>query len=119
MLACRSVLADLDEVPTLIFDEIDAGIGGRAGVAIGRRLARLASTRQVLVVTHLPQIASFADRHVRVRKREGTASVAVLDGDERIVELSRMLSGLPGSDAAAGHAEELLQEAGRAKASAR
>ena len=68
MLACRSVLADLDEVPTLVFDEVDAGIGGRAGLAVGRRLARLARDRQVLVVTHLPQIACFADRHVRVRK---------------------------------------------------
>ncbi len=68
MLACRSVLVDLDDVPTLIFDEVDAGIGGRAGVAVGRRLANLALGRQVVVVTHLPQIASFADRHIRVRK---------------------------------------------------
>ena len=65
MLACRSVLADLDEVGTLVFDEVDAGIGGQAGLAVGRRLARLASGRQVLVVTHLPQIACFADRHLR------------------------------------------------------
>jgi DNA repair protein RecN (Recombination protein N) len=64
MLACRSVLADADDVPTLVFDEIDAGIGGEAGLAVGRRLARLARDRQVIVVTHLPQIACFADRHV-------------------------------------------------------
>jgi DNA repair protein RecN (Recombination protein N) len=111
MLACRSVLADLDEVPTLVFDEIDAGIGGEAGVAVGRRLARIAATRQVLVVTHLPQIAAFADRHFSVTKREGTASVSVLDPDARVAELSRMLAGLPESANAAGHAQELLAEA--------
>jgi DNA repair protein RecN (Recombination protein N) len=116
MLACRSVLVDLDDVPTLIFDEVDAGIGGRAGVAVGRRLARLAERRQVIVVTHLPQIASFADRHVRVRKDGGTASVEVLDDETRVAELSRMLAGLPESDSAAAHAEELLAEAGRTKA---
>ncbi len=115
MLACRSVLVDLDAVPTLVFDEVDTGIGGRAGVAVGRRLAALARTRQVVVVTHLPQIASFADRHVRVEKRRGRASVEVLDDAGRVQELTRMLSGLPGSAAAATHAEELLAEAGRAK----
>jgi len=118
MLACRSVLADLDEVPTLVFDEVDAGIGGRAGLAVGRRLARLARDRQVLVVTHLPQIACFADRHVRVRKEEGIAMIEVLDDHERVVELSRMLAGLDGSQAAEGHAEELLTEAERVKAGA-
>src|SRR5262245_33256772 len=115
MLACRSVLLDLDDVPTLIFDEVDAGIGGLAGVAVGRRLAALAAERQVVVVTHLPQIASFADRHIRIRKDSGVASVEVLDDAGRVAELSRMLAGLPGSDAAAAHAEELLAEAGRAK----
>lgn len=116
MLALRSVLIDLDDTPTLVFDEVDAGIGGRAGVAVGRRLARIAARRQVLVVTHLPQIAAFADRHIRVEKDGGTAKVEVLDDAGRVAELSRMLSGLPGSDAAATHAEELLLEAGRAKA---
>jgi DNA repair protein RecN (Recombination protein N) len=116
MLACRSVLVDLDDVPTLVFDEVDAGIGGRAGVAVGRRLAALGRSRQVLVVTHLPQIASFADRHVVVTKRDGRASVSVLDDAGRVAELTRMLAGSPGSDAAAAHAEELLAEAGRAKA---
>jgi DNA repair protein RecN (Recombination protein N) len=116
MLACRSVLVDLDDVPTLVFDEVDNGIGGRAGVAVGRRLAALGRSRQVLVVTHLPQIASFADRHVVVEKGDGRASVAVLDDAGRVRELTRMLAGLPGSDAAATHAEELLAEAGRAKA---
>jgi len=82
MLACRSVMADLDEVPTLVFDEVDAGIGGEAGLAVGRRLARLAEGRQVLVVTHLPQIACFADRHILVEKEAGTATVRPLSDDE-------------------------------------
>ena len=96
MLACRSVLVDLDDVPTLIFDEVDAGIGGLAGVAVGRRLANLALSRQVVVVTHLPQIASFADRHPRPqggRDRLGRGA----GRRRRVEELSRMLAGLPGS----------------------
>jgi DNA repair protein RecN (Recombination protein N) len=116
MLACRSVLADLDDVPTLVFDEIDAGIGGEAGLAVGRRLARLSATRQVLVVTHLPQIACFADLHVRVRKRDGDASAHVLDAAQRISELSRMLAGMESSSHALSHAEELLDEAARVRA---
>jgi DNA repair protein RecN (Recombination protein N) len=115
MLACRSVLADLDDVPTLVFDEVDAGIGGQAGLAVGRRLARLAVTRQVVVVTHLPQIACFADRHVRVRKEDGVAQLDVLDDQERIRELSRMLAGLEASEHGASHAEELLAEAARSR----
>jgi DNA repair protein RecN (Recombination protein N) len=115
MLACRTVLVDLDDVPTLVFDEVDQGIGGRAGVAVGRRLVRLAARRQVVVVTHLPQIAAFADRHVAVRKRSGVAEVEALDDAGRVAELSRMLSGLPETDAAATHAEELLAEAAKAR----
>ena len=118
MLACRSVLVDLDDIPTLVFDEVDAGIGGAAGLAVGRRLARLAQTRQVIVVTHLPQIACFADRHIRVRKGGGTATAQVLDDRERVAELSRMLAGLAESESAVSHAEELLEEAAKAKASA-
>lgn len=114
MLACRTVLADLDDVPTLVFDEVDAGIGGRAGVAVGRRLARVARTRQVLVVTHLPQIACFADRHFRVTKDKGTAAVTALHDAGRVEELSRMLSGMP-TEEAATHAEQLLAEAAREK----
>jgi DNA repair protein RecN (Recombination protein N) len=115
MLACRSVLADLDDVPTLVFDEVDAGIGGQAGLAVGRRLARLAMTRQVVVVTHLPQIACFADQHIRVRKEEGVAQLDVLEDRERIPELSRMLAGLEASEHGASHAEELLAEAARSR----
>ena len=116
MLVCRSVLADLDDVPTLVFDEIDAGIGGEAGLAVGRRLARLATIRQVLVVTHLPQIACFADLHVRIRKDGGAAIAEVLDDAERVVELSRMLAGMETSTHALSHAEELLGEAARVRA---
>lgn len=115
MLACRSVLADLDDVPTLVFDEVDAGIGGKAGLAVGRRLATLARDRQVLVVTHLPQIACFADRHVRVAKRAGTATVDVLSHEHRVAELSRMLAGLDESATAVSHVEELLAEATKLK----
>ena len=118
MLACRSVLVDVDDVPTLVFDEVDAGIGGAAGLAVGRRLARLARGRQVIVVTHLPQIACFADLHVEVRKDGGTATVRSLDDRARVAELSRMLAGLAESDSALSHAEELLDEAARAKTSA-
>jgi DNA repair protein RecN (Recombination protein N) len=114
MLACRTILADLDDVSTLVFDEVDAGIGGRAGVAVGRRLARLGRSRQVLVVTHLPQIACFADRHFRVTKEAGTARVSALQGSARVQELSRMLSGMP-TEEAASHAEQLLAEAAREK----
>jgi len=119
MLACRSVLAALDDVPTLVFDEIDAGIGGEAGLAVGRRLARLATSHQVLVVTHLPQIACFADLHVGVRKRDGAATARVLDGADRVAELSRMLAGMEASEHALSHAEELLDEADRVRAEAR
>ncbi|GIU99709.1 MAG: DNA repair protein RecN [Actinomycetota bacterium] len=119
MLACRSAVADLDDVPTLVFDEVDQGIGGEAALAVGRRLARLAERRQVLVVTHLPQIAAFADHHVLVDKRAGTAAVRVLTGRERVVELARMLAGMPGSRGAIAHAEELLEEVARLRARGR
>jgi DNA repair protein RecN (Recombination protein N) len=106
MLACRSVLADLDDVGTLVFDEVDAGIGGRAAAAVGQRLAKLAETRQVLVVTHLAQIAAHADRHFRVSKEAGTTSVDVLDDEERSAELARMLGGQI-SEVSLAHAREL------------
>jgi DNA repair protein RecN (Recombination protein N) len=98
---------------------VDAGIGGEAGLAVGRRLARLAAGRQVLVVTHLPQIACFADRHVRITKDDGTATAEVLDDAGRAEELSRMLAGLTGSEHAISHAEELLAEADRIRAERR
>jgi len=119
MLAVEVVLAGADPVATMVFDEVDAGIGGRAAVEVGRRLARLARTAQVLVVTHLPQVAAFADRHLRVEKsRDGSvvrSGVTTLDDAGRVVELSRMLAGLEDSALARGHAEELLAVAAAAK----
>jgi DNA repair protein RecN (Recombination protein N) len=112
MLALEVVLADVGEAATLVFDEVDAGVGGRAAVEVGRRLARLARTHQVICVTHLPQVAAFADAHVRVAKSgDGSVTVtdvAVLDDTDRVIELSRMLGGLAESDLAQGHARELL-----------
>ena len=122
-LALRLALADADDVDVLVFDEIDAGIGGATGLAVGRKLAALARGRQVLCVTHLAQIAAFADQHVVVTKDPDAAvtvaSVRVLDDNDRVDELSRMLSGTPGSVAATVHARELLTLArGRAVAPA-
>lgn len=116
MLALEVVLADADTVPTLVFDEVDAGVGGRAAVEIGRRLARLARTHQVVVVTHLPQVAAYADRHLTVDKgsRDGglTRSDLRTVGDhERVVELARMLAGLDSTETGRAHAEELLATA--------
>jgi DNA repair protein RecN (Recombination protein N) len=103
--------------PVLVFDEVDAGIGGEAAVAVGRALAALAPTHQVLVVTHLPQVAAHAHSQVAVSKHDDTdvtVSVArLLDDDERVLELSRMLSGNTQSDASREHAAELLHSAGR------
>ena len=111
MLACRSVLAELDDVPTLVFDEVDAGVGGRAAASVGRRLASLAATRQVIVVTHLAQIAAHADRHFVVTKEGGAASVQPLGDADRPAELARMLSG-DVTDVSLAHARDLIQ-AGR------
>ncbi|HET7900336.1 MAG TPA: hypothetical protein VFL59_04060, partial [Candidatus Nanopelagicales bacterium] len=112
MLAVEVVLAGSDPVATLVFDEVDAGVGGKAAVEVGRRLARLGRSSQVLVVTHLPQVAAFADRHVVVEKSDDgrvTASqLRAVDDAERVRELARMLAGLEGSEHAAAHAQELL-----------
>ena len=116
MLALEVALAGADPVPTMVFDEVDAGVGGRAAVEIGRRLARLANSHQVIVVTHLPQVAAYADRHLVVDKsnRDGgkaRSRVRTLGEDERIVELARMLAGLDDTDTGRAHAEELLEAA--------
>jgi DNA repair protein RecN (Recombination protein N) len=115
MLALEVVLAGADAVPTFVFDEVDAGVGGRAAVEVGRRLAALASTSQVLVVTHLPQVAAFADRHLVVHREGGSTGVRRVEGEERLVELSRMLGGLAESQLGRDHAEELLAAATAAK----
>ncbi|NKQ28865.1 DNA repair protein RecN [Streptomyces galbus] len=115
MLAVEVVFAGTDPVPTYLFDEVDAGVGGKAAVEIGRRLARLARTAQVVVVTHLPQVAAFADRQLLVEKtNDGSVTrsgVKVLEGEDRIRELSRMLAGQEDSETARAHAEELLATA--------
>lgn len=120
MLAIEVVLAGTSPVPTFVFDEVDAGVGGKAAVEIGRRLAALAATAQVLVVTHLPQVAAFADRHVVVQKssdgRVTTSGLEVLDDAGRVRELSRMLAGLEASETAMAHAQELLDVAQEARA---
>jgi DNA repair protein RecN (Recombination protein N) len=123
MLAIEVVFAGADPVPTFVFDEVDAGVGGRAAVEIGRRLARLSRSSQVIVVTHLPQVAAFADNHLVVEKSNDglvTASgVTRLDRPGRARELSRMLGGLEESDYGQAHAEELLAMADREREAAR
>lgn len=115
MLAIEVVIAASDPVPTFIFDEVDAGVGGASAIEIGKRLARLATSAQVIVVTHLPQVAAFATNHLCVKKSsdgEFTASsVNRLEGEERTEELARMLSGLADSESGLAHARELLATA--------
>jgi DNA repair protein RecN (Recombination protein N) len=117
MLAIEVVIAGVDPVPTFVFDEVDAGIGGAAAIEVGRRLARLAESSQVIAVTHLAQVAAFAGNHLTVVKGNDGAvtasSVRRLEGAEREAEMARLLSGLSDSDAALTHARELL-ETGRA-----
>jgi DNA repair protein RecN (Recombination protein N) len=119
MLAVEIVLAGIDGVPSFVFDEVDAGVGGRAAIEVGRRLAGLASSAQVLVVTHLPQVAAFADRHVVVAKTDTghvtSTEIDLVDGEARLRELSRMLGGLEDSSLAHDHAQELLATATAAK----
>lgn len=113
MLAIEVVIAAVDPVPTFVFDEVDAGIGGAAAIEVGRRLARLAQSSQVIAVTHLAQVAAFASNHLTVVKaKDGsvTASdVRRLEGADREAEMARLLSGMPDSDAALSHARELLR----------
>jgi DNA repair protein RecN (Recombination protein N) len=115
MLAIEVVFAGADPVPTFVFDEVDAGVGGKAAVEIGRRLARLARLAQVIVVTHLPQVAAFADTHLVVEKSDTGAvvssGIARLDDEGRVRELSRMLAGLEDSEFGRAHAGELLAAA--------
>ena len=120
MLAIEVVFAGADPVPTFVFDEVDAGVGGKAAVEIGRRLARLARNAQVIVVTHLPQVAAFADTHLVVEKAEDglvvSSGVVRLDDAGRVRELSRMLAGLEDSEYGRAHAGELLAAAAAERA---
>lgn len=115
MLALEVILSESSSGATLVFDEVDAGVGGRAAVEIGRRLARLASGNQVIVVTHLPQVAAYADTHLHVSKDVGdeavTSGVAALQPEERIEELARMMAGMDDSETGRAHAAELFERA--------
>jgi DNA repair protein RecN (Recombination protein N) len=115
MLAIEVVLAGSDPVPTFVFDEVDAGVGGASAIEIGRRLARLSKSAQVIVVTHLAQVAAYATNHLVVEKgSDGTitaSNVRLVHAEDRTVEMARMLSGSPGSESALAHARELLDAA--------
>ncbi|SOD97227.1 DNA repair protein RecN [Blastococcus haudaquaticus] len=121
MLAIEVVFAGADPVPVMVFDEVDAGVGGQAAGEIGRRLAQLARDHQVVVVTHLAQVAAFADTHLVVDKSPDTAAgvtatdIRAVDGEDRVRELARMLSGLTDSGTGQAHARELLAVAAAAR----
>jgi DNA repair protein RecN (Recombination protein N) len=116
MLALKTILARLDGVPTLVFDEVDAGIGGRVGLQVGETMRKVASSHQVFAISHLPQIAARAHHHIVVSKspRGGvtTADVSIVEGDPRVLEIARMLGGDPESDVSRAHARELIEHAG-------
>jgi DNA repair protein RecN (Recombination protein N) len=120
MLAIEVVFAGADPVPTFVFDEVDAGVGGKAAVEVGRRLARLARLAQVIVVTHLPQVAAFADAHLVIEKADDgsvtRSGLTRLDDQGRVTELSRMLAGLEDSEFGRAHAGELLAAAAAERA---
>jgi DNA repair protein RecN (Recombination protein N) len=123
MLALKTILARIDGVPTLVFDEVDAGIGGRVGLQVGETMRRVAASHQVFAISHLPQIAARAHHHIVVSKaaRGGVtaADVSVVTGDRRVEEIARMLGGDSDSDVSRAHAAELLEHAEPAKASQR
>jgi DNA repair protein RecN (Recombination protein N) len=123
MLALEVVGAARGGPPTFVFDEVDAGVGGRAAIDVGARLAALAEQAQVIVVTHLAQVAAFADRHLVVHKADDGAitssSVATVEGDERMRELSRMMGGDPDSEAGLAHARDLLEQTAAARTGTR
>lgn len=115
MLALKTILARLDRVPTLVFDEVDAGIGGRVGLQVGETMRRVAAHHQVFAISHLPQIAARGHHHIVVQKaaRGGvtTSDVAVVAGEDRVTEVARLLGGDPESEVSRAHARELLEHA--------
>ncbi len=115
MLAIKTILARADSVPTLVFDEVDSGIGGKVGLQVGETLRRVAEHHQVFAISHLPQIAARAHNHIVVAKAAKggvtTADVSVLEGTTRVVEIARMLGGDPESKVSRAHAQELLESA--------
>jgi DNA repair protein RecN (Recombination protein N) len=120
MLAIEVVTAATSTVPTFVFDEVDAGVGGAAAIEVGKRLARLAESAQVIVVTHLAQVAAFATNHLVVIKNRSDAvtqsDVRQLGGEERLREMARLLSGLSDSQSGLSHARELIAMASRVTA---
>ena len=123
MLALEGILAEADDTPTLIFDEVDSGIGGGMAEMVGRKLAAVGTTRQVLCVTHLPQIAAMADAHFRVEKRthggRTETSVHRLEGEDRVEEVARMLGAAGDSDLPRRHAVAILERAARLRGTRR
>ena len=117
MLAIKAVLAQHDRIPILVFDEIDANLGGEMGDAVGRELAGVAERHQVLCITHLPQVAAFGEHHFAVSKevREGRtfSIVQPLDSEGRVAEIARMLGRREASDTASAHARKMIEAAGR------
>ena len=115
MLAVKTVLAQTDEMTTMIFDEIDVGIGGRIAEVVGKKLRELAKTQQVICITHLPQIASLADRHCRVKKKvvgdRTVVEIHALNDEERVKEIARMLAGEKITDVTIAHAQEMVEQA--------
>ena len=113
MLAVKQALARTDRVLTYVFDEVDSGVGGGTAETIGRKLKKLAGARQVIAITHLPQIAAFADAHIRVTKPQGQGrtqvAVETVAGKERTLEIARMLGGAKPSAEATAHADEMLR----------
>jgi len=122
MLALKSTLSLADETPVLVFDEVDVGVGGRSGQVVGEKLWMLAKDHQVIVITHLPQIAAFADAHFQIAKGEQDGRVVshieALSAEERITELAAMLDGLPVTSASRASAVEMVERVERWKAGA-
>ena len=118
MLAIRRTIADRGGIGVYLFDEIDAGIGGQTASVVGRKLQSVAKFNQVICITHLPQVAAFADAHYSVSKKTSggrtTSRISLLDGPTRIEELARMLGGLNITDKSRAHARDLLKQAGAA-----
>jgi DNA repair protein RecN (Recombination protein N) len=115
MLALKSILSTVDQTPTLVFDEIDVGVGGRSGQVVGEKLWQLAENHQVIVITHLPQIAAFADIHYRIEKREQagrtTSTITELAEADRLEELAAMLDGIPVTKSALLNAKQMRARA--------
>jgi len=119
MLALKSILSSVDQTPTLVFDEIDVGVGGRSGQVVGEKLSHLAEFHQVIAITHLPQIAAFADSHYRIEKHEHSgrtvSTIQELDELERVEELAAMLDGIPLTKSAKQNARQMRERAVAAK----